>query len=188
MFAIPTRYKTAAITAEMTPEWTPVNHQVAYEFLRSFGQYATQGKAPLFAGNPGTGKSYSAAAILNRVITARRDLGLPELQTAWVPVGEALDRILYFRDHRLTEQFREADSLLINSPLLVFDDFGHLRNYERLRELFWIYVNARYDRMLPTIFTANLDMSDGWDALDRDFGEAFRRRIQAMSEGLTAVV
>jgi DNA replication protein DnaC len=68
---------------------------------------------------------------------------------------------------------------------VIFDDFGHLQEYPRLRELFWIYVNERYDNKLPTIFTANLD---GWDAVTKHFGEHFCRRIQAMSNGLAILV
>lgn len=185
---VPLRYEDAEIHKDNQDGWNQVIHEVASDFLTNYHSYTAQGKAPMFVGKSGAGKTYAAASIINKVQQHHIDSNLTELHFAWVPVGECFDRLMSLRDFR-EESYWKLDYLLKNAEIAVFDDFAYLGEYPRLRELFWLYVNARYDRALPTIFTANLDMTElGWEALDRTFGEPFRRRIQQMTEGLVAAV
>lgn len=179
---VPPRYETASISRDITAQWNPTNFDTAASFLKGFRGYAAEGKAPLFAGKSGTGKTYSAAAIVNTLLTK---MAVPPT-VLWAPVAETFEMLTSLRDYR-AELYWHFDGLLRSAEILVLDDFAHLRDYPRLRELFWIYVNARHDRRLPTIFTANLNMENGWAAIDEVFGEPYRRRIQSMTEGLVAV-
>lgn len=180
MFNPPAKFEDAVITREVG-RFHPDIHKVCIDFLENYGPYSKQGKAPMFAGTSGLGKSYAAAAIGNR-ITAVSDLWVH-----WAPVGETLDRVMALRDFR-DSKYWELDGALKHCDLLILDDFAHLREYPRLVELFWIYVNHRYENKRPTIFTANLDLSDGWEVLDKIFGLHMRRRLQEMASGLTVVL
>lgn len=185
---LPYRYLNAEIKRDDKTGWCEAIYDTAADFLRSYATYAAQGKAPMFVGTSGSGKTYAAAAIINKIRQHRNSSGDTELRFAWIPVGECFDQLMALRDFR-DPTYWKLDYLLKNAEIAVFDDFAYLSEYPRLRELFWIYVNARYDRALPTIFTANLDLANlGWEAIDRMFGEAYRRRIQHMTEGLVAAV
>lgn len=179
---LPKRLETAQIEKEPTGPWNPAVHETVAEFLSS-RKYLDEGIAPLVTGTSGTGKSYALAAATNRIRNKFIEEWGEEFEFVWAPVGETLDRVMAYRDFR-SDNFWKWDNLLKRADFVIFDDFSHLRDYPRLREQFWVYLNARYDAKLPTAFTANLDLSEGWGALDEAFGEHFRRRIQSMSEGL----
>jgi DNA replication protein DnaC len=185
LFEIPERFQDAVITTDSTDKWHLINHAVTTKYLKGFGDYARIGKAPLYVGTSGTGKSHSAAAICNRIRAYEKENHEPARDILWAPVGFTFHYMTVLQDQRAPVWF-ELEKRLRNADLVVFDDFGHLGRYERLRELFWIYVNARYDSLLPTIFTLNMKLSPDWSEMDKVFGEDFRRRIQALSEGLVA--
>lgn len=184
---IPHRYKKAIVDPLEAAKWAPGLLELCQEYTERFEEYAEQGKAPMFLGLAGRGKTYAAAAILNTLDKIANANNLPELSKVWVPVGEALNTINTARDMYDRDTYFRWDYAIKNSDIAVFDDFAYLRDHPKLKELFWIYVNARYDRQLPTIFTANIEMKD-WEDLFDLFGPAIGRRMKEMSEGLTLIL
>lgn len=149
------------------------------EYLVNFEKYEEKGLAPALFGQPGTGKTYAAAALSRKLVRKT-------IPVWWSSVVHDFNTILDLRDYRAPNYFTLKNRLLTNR-VVVFDDFGQLRNFERIRELFFEVVDYRYAEKSPTIFTANFAISNeqGWDQVAECFSPALARRIQAMSQGLT---
>jgi hypothetical protein len=83
---------------------------------------------------------------------------------------------------------------IANSHLVAFDDFTTLRNSPRLKEYFWMFVEARYEDCLPSIFTANFvigseeDVEEFWHNVATHFNSPFVRRLKELGEELTLIV
>jgi DNA replication protein DnaC len=179
MLEYPVRYLDAVVPKEPTDRWNKAAHDNCLDFFKDWKKYLKEGKAPAFLGTAGQGKTYAACAVASTL--AQQVEGF---EFYFAPVGDTFDKLTASRDFRRSE-FWEVDYKLKNAPLIIFDDFGHLSEYPRHRELFWIYVNARYCNMKSTIFTANLE---DWEAVRKVFGEHITRRIQEMSEGLAVTL
>jgi DNA replication protein DnaC len=139
--------------------------------------------APFFTGISNAGKTYAAAAIVNRLSMYVPEVTGNEFSYVWAPVSDVFNTLTAYRDYK-AQSFWELDFALRNADLVVFDDFGYLTDYPRHKDLFWLYVNCRYDEQKQTIFTSQFDLSDGWDSLVEHTGEGMARRMQEMAEGL----
>lgn len=148
------------------------------DYLTNFEKYETKGLGPALFGSPGTGKTYAAAALSRKLVSKT----VPVL---WSSTVQDLNLLLDYRDYRSKNYFTLKNRLL-TTRVVVFDDFGQLRDFERIRELFFEIVDYRYAWKCPTIFTANFSIVDekGWDNVKECFNPALARRIRLMSQGL----
>jgi DNA replication protein DnaC len=146
------------------------------DYLQNYKQYCNQGQAPALFGSPGIGKSYGAAALIKK---------LP-IQSLWVPVVQKFNYLIDLRDFR-KENYFSSKHQLFETQFLVMDDFGQLRDFARIRELFFEVVDYRYSWKLPTMFTANFVSSDPKDLemeISKCFNSSLARRILTMGEGM----
>lgn len=152
---------------------------IANEFCNNFNRYSSKGLGPAFFGAPGAGKTHAAAAVA-RIVNTRG------VQTYWASTVEELNLVLDLKDYRVKSYFTKKD-ILKNTEFVVFDDFGQLTDFPRIRELFFEIVDHRYSWKLPTLFTANFTISQDID-WEREIGQCFNtslaRRIKDMSQGL----
>jgi len=149
------------------------------EYITNLEKYQELGVAPSFFGVAGAGKTY-AAAVVAKLLTARH------IPVFWSQTVSELNKLLDYRDFKSGTYFTLKNKLL-TTKIVVFDDFGQLRDYERIREIFFEIVDYRYAWKLSTIFTANfnLDEEENWTIVGKGFGGMLARRIKAMSDGLT---
>ena len=114
------------------------------EYAENFAKMKDEGRGIVLYGPVGTGKSYLAAAICNRVI----DLGHTAAIRSITELAEDLTRF----DRGISD---EAKRLLTNVELVVFDDLGTERSSDFMREGVQRVVDMRYNSALPMIFTTN---------------------------------
>lgn len=150
------------------------------DYILRFKSYAEEGKAPALFGRPGTGKSYCAALVANELVA-----NASVKTCVWAPTVEKLNHILDLRDFR-KESYFGSKQRLFEADFLVFDDFGQLRDFPRIREFFFEIVDHRYAWKKPTMFTANFTGATTKELekeIAKCFTESLARRILTMSEG-----
>lgn len=183
MFTIPRRFEDAHLS-----DWEPDTaiRMIGESYVRNFVDLYNQGKAPCFFGVAGSGKSRAAAAIGNTL----RAVTVPPIRVYWFPASEAINRLLDYRDLRLTARYDELWDALTSKSLLVVDDITTVRNSPRVMEYFWMVADHRYSNLLPTIYTGNFkaDAATLWKTIADWFGDPFARRLQETSRGLTGIL
>lgn len=110
-------------------------------------------------GNCGTGKTHLVASITNVLI----DRGIKVLYGTYT---DHLNKIKaeFGTNGNYLEQMQTA-------PLLVVDDYGKEKEGAWTDEIWFSVINARYERMLPTIITSNLSPVE--------FGESNGNAVQS---------
>lgn len=101
----------------------------------------------LLYGDVGTGKSYGAACIANRLI----DQSVP---ACMINLSTVLNSIGGFK----SEEKNSYISELMRYPLLILDDFGIERQTEYALEQVFNVIDARYRSGKPLIITTNLSL------------------------------
>ena len=173
---LPERYIDAEIDNKTNQS---VEHMITYYHQNFIKVFEPAGLAPVFFGVPGAGKTHAAAALSKILVSMGVEVG-------WADTVETFNKLLDYRDFRSNSYFRLKNDLQ-DRRVLVFDDFGQLRDFDRIRELFFQIVNYRYAWKKPTIFTANfvVDSQEDWETkVGGCFNPSLARRIQAMSDGL----
>ena len=102
----------------------------------------------LLYGGVGTGKTFYAACIANRLI----ERGVAAKMTSFARITNDMQEIPGERREYLTE--------LVRYPLLILDDLGAERASEYMLEQVYTVVNARYETGKPMIITTNLPIEE----------------------------
>ena len=186
MIEIPKRFEQASIY-----DWNESSplRQAMDTYLLGFSEFIAEGRAPIFLGNSGAGKSRAAAAILNAVNTASSG----RVTTAWFSVSEALNRLLDYRDMKISGGYTSIYSPMLTTDLIVMDDFSTLRDSSRLKEYFWMIFENRYLQNRPTIFTGNFyvdqyDDDEFWRNMALNFSTPLVRRLREVGKNLIVIV
>jgi len=187
MKEIPRRFEDASIY-----DWSEghVLRKTMETYLVNFHELSLEGKAPVFLGNSGVGKSRAAAALLNAIDISSSG----KVTTAWFSVSESLNILLDYRDMKISSGYANIYSGMISSDVIVFDDFSTLRDSPRLKEYFWMIVENRYTNKRPTIFTGNFflgdthNQEDFWRNMALNFSLPFVRRIREIGQNLTVIL
>lgn len=103
----------------------------------------------LLYGGVGTGKSYGAACVANRLIEKSVPVCMMNLSSVLNSLGgfQSETKNIYIAD-------------LMRYPLLILDDFGMERQTEYALEQVFNVIDARYRTGKPLIITTNLSFSD----------------------------
>jgi DNA replication protein DnaC len=132
-------------------------------------------------GPPGIGKTHIAVAVLRRVVTEKRALGL---------FYDVRDLLRIIRStYNPVVRTAEMDILrpVMDAELLVLDDLGAEKPSEWVEETMNLIVNTRYNERRPTIFTTNYeDLPDEAeiDSLKVRVGFRMHSRLNEMCEFL----
>lgn len=112
------------------------------------GDEYERGSGLILFGGVGTGKSYLAACVANRVV----DKGYTALYVTTADLAM-----------RMTESFDARKKIIEECSLpslLVLDDLGSERNTESAHEMIFAVVNARYKARKPIIITTNMSREE----------------------------
>lgn len=121
-------------------------------YAKDFDRNLKTGASLVLSGNPGTGKSHLAAAILQGI--------LPKHVGAYVTLMDLIRKLrdTWRRDSEMTE------SQLLNKlqaiPLLVIDEVGVQYGTDGERSILFDVMDRRYREMRPTILMTNLGKDD----------------------------
>ena len=128
-----------------TDNYNRRNTEYCRKYAESFDEMLKDGKGLLMWGNTGTGKSYTAAAIANRVC----DRGF---SCVMIPFAEIIHDLV-------DENNGEDDSIirqLIHADLVVLDDFDTELCKESTLERLYDFIDERYQKKHPMIITTKL--------------------------------
>lgn len=118
--------------------------QKAKKYANDFQKHMKNSSGLLLCGPKGTGKSYAAEAIANRVI----DNGYPVIFTTFGKIAETAIEAGY-------EGRREYFESLTRCPLLIIDDVGMERETDYMMEIIQRVIDDRDRSLKPLIVTTN---------------------------------
>ena len=113
-------------------------------YAENFPKFLKEGKGLLLFGSVGTGKSYYAACIANRVI----DQGYSARMTNFATLTNDLSGMAEGKNRYIEDLGRYA--------LLIIDDLGAERKSEYMQEIIFNIIDSRCRSGKPMIITTNL--------------------------------
>jgi len=121
-------------------------------------------------GGCGTGKTHIAYAIWQRCQDKDR-------KCRFYKSTELLDLIREFYGKSDTQE-NQLNLIMNYTGLLIIDDLGAEKPTEWVEETFYKIIDKRYEEMLPTVFTSNLDLG----VLAEKISDRLTSRIAEMCE------
>ena len=122
---------------------------IAKNFVKNLKELSKDNNGLIFHGNVGTGKTYLAACIANKIIEDYqirvKMRNIPQIINDIEKGGFDIDKNDYYRK-------------LSSVPLLILDDFGIERNTEYVNEMVYQIINTRYESKKPTIISTNIPL------------------------------
>lgn len=135
-------------------------------YAENFAEFKKDGKGLLLYGTVGTGKTYYAACIANRLI----DKGYKVLMTNFASLTNKIQGMY--------EGKQEYINSLNDYSLLIIDDLGAERKTEFMQEMVFNIVDARYRSGLPFIITTNLTTDEIKKPQEVSFSRIYDRVLE----------
>lgn len=148
-------------------------HKAAWAYAERDDLFNSSKNCLLFLGGVGTGKTHLAAAISNVLI----ERGIPTL------FGTFIDHLQKIKDEFNNTTLDTYLSKMKSTPMLVIDDLGKERKSDWTQQILFDVINYRYEHMLPTIVTSNLNDND----LMNHVGNATASRLNEMSVAIHTI-
>lgn len=171
---IPVRYRDVMLTD--LPKHPVLESAVKY--LQQFEEVRASGLAPVYVGRARQYKT-TAAALIARELEARWGLGVQ-----WVNAPDQIGAAARARFAATTQASIESWK---QAEFLVVDDFYEVKPDSQAGELVKELMAGRFDRMLPTLWTGNVVLSER-DVISREWGPSFARRLADSGKGFTVVL
>jgi len=135
---------------------------IAKNFIKNFKELSKGNSGLIFHGNVGTGKTYLAACIANKIIEEYqirvKMRNIPQIINDIEKRGFDIDKNDYYKR-------------LSSVSLLILDDFGIERNTEYVNEMVYQIINTRYESKKPTIISTNIPLGvimNGSNDIDKE--------------------
>lgn len=150
---VPTRFRDRTIDSFVAENPDQVKaKEIALEFTANFQEHRKRGTPVVFSGNPGTGKSHLAIAMLTEVMKNGTGMYL-----------NALDLVRMVRDTWRRDSTRSETQVLDalgKLDLLVIDEVGVQYGTEGEQVVLFDVLNRRYRDCMPTIMLTNLKAAE----------------------------
>ena len=133
-------------------------------------ELSSEGRAVIFCGPTGVGKTHLSIAIAYRAIQNGREALFAEANSLIEELSEASRR----------GRLREAMEPYVHIDVLVIDELGYLTYPSDAANVLFQVVNQRYLKKRPIVITTNKDL-DSWARVlhDADLAEAIKDRVLA---------
>ena len=135
-------------TFENDDQKNPTISSAMMRYADQFKEFRRDSKGLLLYGTVGTGKTYYAACIANRLI----DHGYSVLMTNFARLTNKIQGMY--------EGKQEFIDSLNDYTLLIIDDLGAERKSEFMQEMVFNIIDSRYRSQLPMIVTTNLTVDE----------------------------
>lgn len=135
-------------------------------YAENFPKFLKEGKGLLLHGPVGTGKTYHAACIANRVI----DNGYSALMTNFARITNKIQGMFDGKQEYIDSLNRYA--------LLVIDDLGAESKSDYRQEIVFNVIDSRYRAGLPMIVTTNLTTDEITKSQDVGYSRIYDRIIE----------
>lgn len=139
-------------TFENDDQKSPQYTKIMLNYVNNFAEFRKDGKGLLLFGTVGTGKTYYAACIANRLIDND--------YTVYMTNFSRLVNLIQSKSFEDKQAFIDS---INRYSLLVIDDLGAERDSEFMLEQVFNIIDSRYRSGLPLIVTTNLS----WDELKK---------------------
>lgn len=156
---------------------TPIRYKgVKYEEvpqqIRDLFEKVPETRRGLFIhGDVGTGKTHIAYALKEawerptertraNLLEGKDEVYMHQRRAMFWNTTELLRSIKGDFDKAPAEKERAEERIMEHPGLLFLDDVGSEKMSEWVAETFYLIVNSRYNRMLPTIYTSNFGVAD----------------------------
>lgn len=163
----PPRYRAAVPSVPTVRGWVDAVYTLCKPSPATGAQTIVEGPSLFIVGPTGTGKTYEAHGAL-RLLAASGALGT-------VVVTSAPDM---YADCRPSGGGTDAFSRYANARVLFLDDVGAAKPTEWVEETTYRLINHRYEMLLPTLFTSNVQA----EGLAAAVGERVMSRLVEMCE------
>lgn len=163
----PPRYRSAVPSIPAVRAWVEAVIELCKISPATGAEVITEGPSLFLLGPTGTGKTYEAHGAL-RLLAASGVLGS-------VVVTSAPDM---YADCRPSGGGTEAFNRYANARVLFLDDIGAAKPTEWVEETTYRLINHRYESLLPTLFTSNVQKA----GLTAAVGERVMSRLLEMCE------
>ena len=155
----------ASWTFENDDRKNPALSDAMQRYVDGFAKYMQENKGLLLHGHVGTGKTYFAACIANRLI----DRGYDVLMTNFARLSNQIQG---------TFEKQELIDSLNDYHLIVIDDLGAERKSEYMQEMVFNIIDSRYRSGLPFIITTNLLIDEIKKPQDVSYARIYDRILQ----------
>jgi DNA replication protein DnaC len=160
---IPPLYRLATFENFSTQPDNPVTHQTLQRAVTTAASYAreypfgTKKQGLMFIGDPGTGKTHLAVAVMKRLIARG-------FECVFFDYQNLLERIRSSYDQASGAAQREAYQTALDCEVLVLDDLGAHRVTDWVEDTVTSLITYRYNQNKPLIATTNLRDSEAGDS------------------------
>lgn len=156
----------ASWTFENDDRKNPKLSDAMQRYAEGFSDFRKEGKGLLLYGTVGTGKTYYAACIANRLI----DKGYKVLMTNFARLTNQIQGTYEGKQEMIDE--------LNRYHLLVIDDLGAERKSEYMQEMVFNIIDSRYRSGLPFIITTNLTAEEIKKPQEVSFARIYDRILE----------
>lgn len=139
------------------------SYRIASRYTEEFGKMYDENQGLLIYGPVGTGKSFTAACIANKLL----DQGIAVVMTSFVKILQDI------QNPEMDE--REYLKMLDNARLLIIDDLGAERNTDYALEKVYNVIDSRVRINRPMILTTNLTLQAMKDETDIRYRRIYDR-------------
>lgn len=160
---VPPLYRQATFDNFNTLPENPVTHrilQTAVTIAASYAReypYGTKKQGLMFIGDPGTGKTHLAVAVMKRLIARG-------FECVFFDYQNLLERIRSSYDQASGAAQREAYQTALDCEVLILDDLGAHRVSDWVEDTVTSLITYRYNQNKPLITTTNLRDPEAGDA------------------------